>query len=460
VSLGRRLIVALVVIVVLLVAAGFVIVQTERDYLIDQLDRQLVVAAAPARVLSIRLPTAPPQSFPAPPDLFDLYIARVSDTGAVLQTIVPGQSNRRPDMRGQNLARLARTGHQVSVGAKSGDGELRAIVVPITDGFIVLAFPLDRVHSATERLVVVVTIAGVGIALVLALLAWWVRRLGLQPIRQMTDTADAIAQGELDRRVEARSPSTEAGRLARAFNVMLDERQEADRRLRRFLADASHELRTPLTSIRGYLELYERGALAERPALDDAMRRVRQESMRMTDLVEDLLLLARLDEGRPLRRASVDVTQLLRDAAADASAVQPDRPLTIDVADGLAAEVDEDRIRQVIAALLSNALMYTQSSVAITVRGRQEDSVCVIEVDDQGPGMEPELAANAFGRFARGADAAARHHGGTGLGLSIVEAVVEAHDGRVTLETAPGRGTCVRVVLPVRADDQETSSEG
>ncbi len=458
-SLGRRLIVALIVIVVLLVTAGVIIVRTQRNYLVDQIDRQLVAAAAPARVLSIRLPTAPPRSFPAPPDLFDLYIARVSTTG-VLQTIVPGQSNGRPDLHGQNLEHLARTAHPVTVAATNGDGELRSIVVPITDGFIVLAFPLDRVHSATDRLVVVAAIAGFGIALVLSLLAWWVRRLGLQPIRQVTDTADAIARGELDRRVEPRSPSTEAGRLARAFNVMLDERQEADLRLRRFLADASHELRTPLTSIRGYLELYQRGALAERPALDDAMRRVGQESMRMTDLVEDLLLLARLDEGRPLRRTTVDVTQLLRDAAADASAVQPDRPLTVDVADDLIADVDEDRIRQVIAALLSNALVYTEPSVVITLRGRQEQSVCVFEVDDQGPGMEPELAANAFGRFARGADAAARHHDGTGLGLSIVEAVVQAHDGRVTLETAPGHGTCVRVVLPLRDDDQETSREG
>jgi two-component system OmpR family sensor kinase len=315
-------------------------------------------------------------------------------------------------------------------------------------GYLVVALPLDRVDAATRQLVLVMLIAAAVIAGVLALVCWWVIRLGLRPIRHMTAAADAIAQGDLDRRVDPMPPRTEAERLGRALNVMLDQRQVTEARLRRFLADASHELRTPLTSIRGYTELYRRGGLNDAGTLDDAMRRVGQEAARMHDLVEDMLLLARLDEGRPLQRSRVDVAELLRDAANDASAVQPTRPITLDLPDtDLFTTGDENRLRQVVAALLTNALVHTEPSVAVVVRGCTDRATCVIEVEDAGSGMSADLADRAFGRFVRGDASRGRHHGGSGLGLAIVESVVTAHGGEVALQTRPGRGTTVRVVL-------------
>jgi two-component system OmpR family sensor kinase len=313
---------------------------------------------------------------------------------------------------------------------------------------LVVALPLDRVEAATRRLVLVMLIAAAVIAGVLGLVCWWVVRLGLRPIRHMTDAADAIASGDLERRVAEMPARTEADRLGRALNMMLDQQQATEDRLRRFLADASHELRTPLTSIRGYMELYRRGGLRDRPTLDDAMRRVDQEAGRMHDLVEDMLLLARLDEGRPLEHSPVDLTILLRDAANDAAAVQPARPISIEVPDGtLVTTGDENRLRQVIAALLTNALVHTDGTVPVIIRGTRVNGSCVIEVEDGGSGMPPHLAARAFGRFVRGDASRARHHGGSGLGLSIVESVVSAHGGRVSLASQPGAGTTVRVEL-------------
>jgi two-component system OmpR family sensor kinase len=461
VTLRGRLVVALAAVGVAIVVAGVVVVTTQRHYLIDQVDRELQTSSVSAgRLAGGPGPGGGPppssSSSSVPSELFELYVARVSSKGSVLDVLVPGQAKfGSPDLTGRDLSALADSSSPTTVSAKGAGGSYRVLVRPTFSGYVVSALPLDRVDSATTRLVVVMGVGGAVILGVLALLGWWVVRLGLRPIRQMTEAADAIAQGHLDRRVEHPPPTTEAGRLGRAFNVMLDERQAAEEQLRRFVSDASHELRTPLTSIRGYTELYRRGGLADDGALDDAMRRVGQEAHRMTDIVEDLLLLARLDEGRPLERSPVDVTQILRDAVSDAAAVEPERPITAEVADGVVAAGDENRLRQVVGALVGNALVHTDGTVPIVVRGRLDGPACVIEVDDEGLGMPTELAGRAFDRFVRGDDTRSRRRGGSGLGLAIVKSVVEAHAGHVTLETAPGRGTCVRVVLPVPARDSQ-----
>jgi two-component system OmpR family sensor kinase len=271
----------------------------------------------------------------------------------------------------------------------------------------------------------------------------------------MTRTAGAIAAGDLSQRVPEERPGTEAGDLGVALNGMLgrieaafDQQAASEARLRQFVADASHELRTPVATIRGYAELHRRGALERPQDLDDAMRRTEQEAIRMGSLVDDLLHLARLDQGRPLDRAPVDLVPVVHDAVRDAQAVHPDRPIRA-VADGsVVVPGDRARLHQVVANLVGNALAHAPEA-AIEVRVRGERDVAVIEVVDDGPGMAEADAARAFERFYRADASRSRHQGGSGLGLSIVDATVRAHGGQVSLTSAPGAGTTVRVELPL-----------
>lgn len=227
------------------------------------------------------------------------------------------------------------------------------------------------------------------------------------------------------------------------------ERQRVEERLRRFVADASHELRTPIATIRGYAELHRTGALEDDHALDDAMRRTEQEAIRMGGLVDDLLSLARLDRGRPLELGPVDLAVIARDAANDAAAVDPTRPIRVDTSGPAIVAADGGRIRQVVTNLVSNALVHTPPSTPITITTAAQDrGNAYIEVADDGPGMASEVVERAFERFYRADPSRSRHRGGSGLGLAIVHAVVIAHRGSVTLDSAPGAGTTVRVELP------------
>jgi signal transduction histidine kinase len=310
---------------------------------------------------------------------------------------------------------------------------------------IVVVAPLGEIRASLAWLLVTELLTSAAILGLLALLGRWLIRRGLAPLSRMATTAHRIAGGgDLRARMEE-SPS-EVGRLAGAVNVMLDRIEQAfiarvrsEAKVREFAADASHELRTPLTTIRGYSELYEQGAVDA----DEAMRRISSESERMRRLVEELLELARLDKGSALSWERVDLAALARDAVADAAAVEPDRPLTLDAPEHLTAMADEGRIRQILANLLANVRAHTPSGTPATVRLAQSPTAMTIEVADQGPGMTPDEAARAFDRF---------HHasggGGTGLGLAIVAAIAAAHGGRAMLRSSPGGGTGVRVELP------------
>jgi signal transduction histidine kinase len=323
-------------------------------------------------------------------------------------------------------------------------GPMRAIARLGQRGHLnVVVAPLGEIHAAVRGLVVTELITGAALLGLLALLGRWLTRRGLAPLSRMATTAHRIAGGgDLRARMEE-SPS-EVGRLAGAINLMLERIEQAfvarvrsEAKVREFAADASHELRTPLTTIRGYSELYEQGAVDA----DEAMRRISAESERMRRLVEELLELARLDKGSVLSLERVDVAALAREAVADAAAVEPDRPVTLDVPDSLIAVADEGRIRQVLANLLANVRAHTPPGTPAVVR-LAPTSPAVLEVADEGPGMNPEEAARAFDRF---------HHapgGGTGLGLAIVAAIAAAHGGRAMLRSAPGSGTTVRIELP------------
>jgi two-component system OmpR family sensor kinase len=272
----------------------------------------------------------------------------------------------------------------------------------------------------------------------------------------MAKTADEIAGGDLSQRVSPSEGRTEIGRLGHALNTMLSkiesafaERQRSEDRLRRFVADASHELRTPLTSIRGYAELFRRGAATRPDDLAKAMSRIEEEAARMGVLVEELLLLARLDQGRPLEVQPIDLSALATDAVADARVVEPQRTVDLDIDGTVVVNGDAVRLRQVLDNLLTNVRTHTPVTAAAVVRVRSDDGTAVIEVEDHGPGMDEDQQARAFERFYRIDPSRSRDSGGVGLGLSIVSAIVEAHGGKVSLESTPGEGATFRIELPV-----------
>jgi two-component system OmpR family sensor kinase len=356
---------------------------------------------------------------------------------------------------------LRRSGRPFEVGAVGDSGfRYRAVaqVAPSGRATFVLASPLRDLNATVHQVFVVESFVTLAVLAGLALLALWLVRTGLRPLEAMAATADAIAEGDLSRRIDREDHTTEVGRLGAALNAMLGqieaafgERAASENRLRRFIADASHELRTPLTSIRGYAELFRRGAANRPEDLEKAMRRIEEEATRMGVLVDDLLLLARLDQGRPLELRPVDLVKIGRDAVDDAVAVEPDRPIDFH-ADGPALVLgDEGRLRQVAANLLANARVHTPPGTAVHVRVRVTDGSAVLEVADEGPGLAEEATNRVFERFYRTDPSRARSHGGAGLGLSIVAAIADAHGGRATVTSTPGHGAVFSVQLPLGA---------
>ncbi|RFS82360.1 sensor histidine kinase [Actinomadura spongiicola] len=301
----------------------------------------------------------------------------------------------------------------------------------------------------TQTVVTVVVLAGVG------LLVWRAVRWATRPLEEIASTAARIGDGELSRRLAVPGPNTEVGRLAEALNGMLGqieaafrEREASEDRLRRFVADASHELRTPVATVRGYAELFRRGA-ADRPEdLAKAMSRIESEAERMGRLVDEMLLLARLDQGRPLEREPVDLAALAADAVADAAVVEPGRPLILDADAPVVVTGDAGRLRQVLDNLLANVRRHTPPGTAATVRVSDRDGDAVLEVADEGPGIPAVDRPRVFERFYRADPSRSRDRGGSGLGLSIVAAVAEAHGGRASVADAPGGGTVFTITLP------------
>jgi two-component system OmpR family sensor kinase len=339
--------------------------------------------------------------------------------------------------------------------ATEGSTRFRAQNIPLQGGArIVIAIPLTEAATTLRRLVAIEIVVSIGVLGLAAALALWFVRAGLRPLEDMGATAGAIAGGDLSRRVEPADDRTEVGRLGASLNAMLaqiekafDERRASEDRLRRFVGDASHELRTPITSIRGYAELFRRGADRRPEDLATSMARIEAEAERMGVLVDDLLLLARLDQGRPLAHDQVDLVRVARDAVDAARAIDPARAIDLDMPAEAMLSGDAGRLRQVVDNLLENARVHTPPGTRTTLRVRPNEGDVTIVVADDGPGMDPEVAGRAFERFYRGDPARARATGGAGLGLSIVTAIVEAHGGSVRVTDAAG--TEIEVTLPV-----------
>jgi two-component system OmpR family sensor kinase len=448
-TLRARLGIAVALLLVVLGAIAVLVARSVDSSLLSQIDTQLVAAARslPPSQPAINTIRPPIGNVPGRPGtrFSELYVALISGNRRTVLLAPAAVGNRAPQIP-EAVAEPDTTLHPTTVGSAKGSGSWRAVVIRRTDGTrTVLALPLDRVESTDRQLLVAIAIGGSIVLLTLGACSWWLLRLGLRPIAEVTEVADAIARGDRSRRMREGGGETEAAHLAHAFNVMLDEQQAQEDQLRQFIADASHELRSPVAAIGGFADLWRQGAVTE-DQVDDVMRRIGQESVRMRGLVEDLLLLARLDEGRSLDLEPVDLTVLARDAALDATATHPSRPVAVHSDGPMPVMGDEPRLRQMIGNLVTNALVHAGPDATVTIGLLRNGAQVTLTVTDDGTGMTADDAQHAFDRFWR-ADAA-RQRTGTGLGLAIVRRLAEAHGGHAELETAPGAGTTVRVTLP------------
>ncbi|MEJ3405561.1 ATP-binding protein [Rathayibacter sp. YIM 133350] len=355
--------------------------------------------------------------------------------------------------------------HTVDVGGDLGEYRVVAIDREL-GGIIFIGLPLTGVNATTAQLSVTIAIVAILGVVIVGVIGSWLIRIALRPLTRVTETATRVARlplahGEvaLAERVPARDadPRTEVGHVGSALNTMLDHvgaaleaRQQSEQKVRQFVADASHELRTPLASIRGYSELTRRSGEELSPDIARALSRIESESVRMTGLVEDLLLLARLDEGRELAHERVDLTALLVDAVGDAHASGPDHVWELDLPDEpIEVSGDAPRLQQVVMNLLANARVHTPEGTTVTVALVDAGDEVRVSVTDDGPGIDPAIADTLFERFARGDASRNRATGSTGLGLAIVRAVVEAHGGTVSVTSEPA-ATTFTVSLPAR----------
>ncbi|MGW0893557.1 sensor histidine kinase [Saccharopolyspora sp. NPDC002578] len=467
---GRLLLVLIGATVAGLVAMGFASQLLLRNSLMDKLDGRLHEMSRPW--VDDRHPPPMPDEKPGrgpnlPTDFRALFFTA---DGELWKVIGPTETDPGKPM----LRHPGPEGRVITVPDGSGGADWRVLTETRSDGESVsLALSTGDVDLTLQWLLIIELVVGAIVVAVLAVVSMVTVRLGLRPLTRIEHTAHAIATGELDRRIADQDPSTETGRLGAALNTMLgrlvaalQQSEQSEHRLRRFVADASHELRTPLTSIRGFAELYRR---SESPGEQDVrlmMSRIESEAVRMGDLVEDLLLLARLDRERTIDLVDLDLVPLARDVAGDARVRDTGREIELVVPRRSVRVLgDGPRLRQVLTNLMTNALVHTTPGAPVRVEvehGAARDDVFaagaaiepgtpmgVVSLSDGGPGIPPEHARRIFDRFYRVDDGRERSEGGTGLGLAITAAIAEAHNGRVELTANPAGGSTFRLLIPL-----------
>ncbi|MDP1719867.1 MAG: HAMP domain-containing sensor histidine kinase [Candidatus Nanopelagicaceae bacterium] len=345
------------------------------------------------------------------------------------------------------------------------DFRVLARVLPSALGSVVVAQSLDNIDQTLHRLEILFIFIGLIALLLIALASRKVISIGLKPLEAVEATAESIAAGDLSARLPEAKPDTEVGRLVESLNQMLARIEESfaarsasENRLRRFVADASHELRTPLTAIRGFAELHRQGAVKGDEQTKELIGRIEKESLRMGSLVEDLLLLARLDQSRDLKKEPINLVESVKDAVESARAAGPGHPITVTVPDDEFYILgDPDRIHQVVANLLANARTHTEIGTPIEVSVSQSSDGATVSVSDKGPGLSHEDQERIFERFFRADPSRARaSEEGSGLGLSIVDAVMRAHGGKVSVTSAPGEGATFTLFFPLENTEDST----
>ncbi len=335
-----------------------------------------------------------------------------------------------------------------TVEAPGADFRVATTVLPSSLGSVIVAQSLSDFDKTTHQITLVFLVIGGIVLLFIAFASRQVIKLSMKPLKKIEETAEQIAAGDLSARLENFEPDTEVGRLSTSLNQMLSRieesfaaRTESENKLRRFVADASHELRTPLTSIRGFAELHRQGAVPEGEKTKELISRIEKESMRMGYLVEDLLMLARMDQSRELVMSDVDLSHLIKEAVSSASAAGPDHPLTSEIAHDVHTQGDADKIYQVVTNLLANARAHTPAGTPIHVSTYSTHDGSYVTVADKGPGLSAQDQLHIFERFYRVDTSRQRSSSdGSGLGLSIVDEVMQAHGGTVSVASEPGNG--------------------
>jgi two-component system OmpR family sensor kinase len=499
---GRLLVLLLALVVVGLVVADVATYAALKRFLVQRIDQQLEATWRPVE-LAVQLPDRFPNAADGPGGRAGVDVQLRNPAGVVIGTyrsrrstetskpqipkVLP-RSGTDPLPRAAagfglpaNPASAAGSGgggsatappEPTAVPAPHGNAVLRTVgsvgsgppwrlrISTLSNGdTLVIALPMRDVADTLHDLRWIELAVTAAVLLAAAGVGFLVVRLGLRPLDDIEETAEHIAAGDLTRRVPEAAPRTEVGRLGIALNAMLSqiegafaERQESENRLRQFVADASHELRTPLTSIRGYAELFRRGADHRPEDLAKTMRRIEEEAIRMGVLVDDLLLLARLDSNRPLDDAPVNLADVVHQAVDAARVIDDQHPITLEAAGPVWVLGDRVRLRQVVDNLLANVRTHTATGTSAAVRLTTGSGEAVIEVDDRGAGLAPAEAARVFERFFRADPSRTRDRGGSGLGLSIVHSIVTAHGGTAAVTSAPGMGSCFRITLPLQLD--------
>jgi two-component system OmpR family sensor kinase len=460
--------------------AAIITYEEQRSFLLTRVDQQVSDSRIPVAVAlkvihpggatsTHRLPTSGAGAAPSTFQTSGTYGAVLDANGKVLDahSFTYGQPPASPPALPHKLRvsqfRARRIQLFTTSSVAGSSLTYRAAAFVLRDGrTLVIAVPLREVDQTLQRLIVVEALVAAGVILALIALGWVVIRVGLRPLERMGRVASEIARGNLSRRVTPANDRTEVGRLGTSLNEMLaqiehafDDRSRSEERLRRFLADASHELRTPLASIRGYAELFRLGAASDPGEVERAMSRIEAEAVRMGVLVENLLLLARLEELPETPLTEVDLTQLAAHAAQDMRATAPDRQVTLH-AHGLVQVLgDPAQLRQVLSNLTRNAVIHTPPGSPIEIRVSDEADKAIIEVRDHGPGLPAGAGDRLFERFWRPGGGRSRGPGGAGLGLAIAKAIVDTHHGTVEAHNADGGGAVFRVTLPLVAREPE-----
>lgn len=471
-STPGRVVTAIVALIVAGVTAiGFIAVRTLEAELVDRIDSQLTAEALTTRAII--------------ESLTGDELTRLDETGrpsATTALVVLDASGRvihaEPVERPGNRELAPSISSGVVEGRRGpftvtddGPVDYRVVAVPTSTGLTVaVAAPLDETHDTVATLAGRIALVSTVAFVVLAVLVWLVIRNANRQIDQLADSAARIGHGDLSTRVDQPARGT-AGRLSQALNDMTEQlqaafaaREDSEGRLRQFAADASHELRTPLTHVRGYAELLRSGRATTEEGRQRAVGRIEAESRRMTDLVEDLLLLARLDQHRPLRSEPVELNGLVSDCFHDASSTDSTRHLSLHLpAEPVVVNGDEARLRQVMTNLLANVRAHTPAGTTATVRLEANGGTATMVVHDNGPGMAADAAAHAFDRFYRAESSrsrTSRDGGGSGLGLAIVSSIIAAHGGTVSLTTSPGEGLATTITLPLRREADAPPTRG
>ncbi|MEU3274490.1 HAMP domain-containing sensor histidine kinase [Saccharomonospora sp. NPDC006951] len=483
---ARVLLIASLLLAVGLTVGSVIVTNFLHGHLISRIDNQLESMATGVAQQVDSLDTPGTTFFADDGGFWENYVAFLDPDGALIAEQLP---RARPSPTDPALPRLdvaavdTRGGRPFDAPSKDGSETWRVLAlsssnvtadgtsgVQIRRETVVVAASLSEVQATITRLNTISLATGAGLLLVLTVVGSFAIRGGLRPLRRIEHTLAGVASGDLSQRVPAMAaPGTEIGRLSHALNTMLAQNEAAftakelsEARMRRFVADASHELRTPLVGIRGFTKLFRMGALTEREDVERTMDRIERESLRLTRLVEDLLLLARLDEQRDpatsLELTPMDLRTVAADALHDVRALDPSRPVELTGPDGEApaaapAYADEARLRQVVTNLVGNAVRHTPEGTPIRIGVGTADGRAVVEIADVGPGLTREQQARVFDRFYRADDSRSRSDGGggAGLGLAIVHSLVTAHGGTISLTTAPGAGATFRVSLPLAA---------